>query len=98
LSTLAYPFCQLPDAFQDFASENFNGKRPSDALMTHCRRKLCHAQWDVLLDDDFLEAYKHGIMAKCNDELMHRFIHGFSPIQQTIKRSMCNILAWPSLF
>lgn len=45
--------------------------------MTHCRRELLHAQWDVLLDDDFLEAYKHGIVATCNDEVMRRFYPRF---------------------
>lgn len=26
-----------------------------------------HAQWTVLLDDEFVEAYKHGIVILCCD-------------------------------
>jgi hypothetical protein len=70
-------YMQLPDAFQDFVSQNFDGKRPSDALMTHCRRELLHAQWDVLLDDDFLTTYKHGTVVDCCDGIMRRFYPRF---------------------
>jgi hypothetical protein len=41
--------------------------------MTHCRRELLHAQWEILLDDDFLEAYKHGIIIECLDGIKRRF-------------------------
>lgn len=68
---------QLPDAFKDFASQNMGGKRPSDALMTHCRRELLQAQWDLLLDEEFLRAYAHGIVVRCCDELMRRFYPRF---------------------
>jgi hypothetical protein len=30
--------------------------------MAHCRRELTHEQWRLLLDDDFLYAYEHGIV------------------------------------
>ena len=68
---------KLPNAFKDFAGKNCDGKRPSDALLTHCRRELLHAQWDVLLDDDFLAAYKHGIVVDCCDAVMRRFYPRF---------------------
>ena len=42
-------------------------------LMTHCRREVMHAQWAILLDDEFLEAYKHGIVVKCCDGITRRF-------------------------
>jgi len=32
-----------------------------------------HAQWKVLLDDEFIDAYKHGIVVNCHDGLMRRF-------------------------
>ena len=41
--------------------------------MTHCRRELLHAQWNVLLDDDFLMAYIHGIVVDCCDTVTRRF-------------------------
>jgi hypothetical protein len=68
---------QLPDAFQDFASERFGGKRPSKAFMTHCRREVLHAQWNILLDDDFIAAYKHGIVVYCCDDIARRFYPRF---------------------
>ena len=41
--------------------------------MTHCRREVIHAQWDILLDAEFLEAYEHGIATKCCDGIARRF-------------------------
>ena len=64
---------QLPDAFQDFASKHMRGKHPSSKFIAHCRRELLHAQWEIMLDDDFLEAYQHGIVFKCCDEITRRF-------------------------
>ena len=46
---------------------------PSKAFMTHCRREAMHAQWRILLDDEFLEAYKHGIVIQCCDGVNRRF-------------------------
>jgi hypothetical protein len=75
--TLFTPFSdhmlQLPDAFKDFASQHMDRKRPSDSFMTHCRRELLQAQWDVLLDEEFLAAYQHGIVIKCCDGITRRF-------------------------
>jgi hypothetical protein len=45
----------------------------SKELMTHCRREVLHAQWSILLDDEFLEAYMHGIVIKCCDGISRRF-------------------------
>ena len=32
-----------------------------------------HVQWKILLDDEFLEAYKHGIVIECCDGIKRRF-------------------------
>lgn len=64
---------QLPDRFKDFASQHVGGKRPSDKFMAHCRRELLHAQWDILLDAEFLVAYQHGIVIECCDGITRRF-------------------------
>lgn len=64
---------QLPDAFKDFASQHMDGEQPSDSFMTHCRRELLQAQWDILLDEEFLMAYQHGIVTECCDGIMRRF-------------------------
>ncbi len=41
--------------------------------MTHCQREFFHAQWKELLDDEFLEAYEHGVVIECCDGLKRRF-------------------------
>jgi len=41
-------------------------------LLAHCKRELFHAVWSVLLDDDFIEAYKNGIVVKCFDGIYRR--------------------------
>jgi hypothetical protein len=49
------------------------GHPPSKQLMAHCRRELLHTQWEVLLDEEFLIAYKHGIVVVCCDGNARRF-------------------------
>ncbi|EGO25512.1 hypothetical protein SERLADRAFT_368908 [Serpula lacrymans var. lacrymans S7.9] len=40
-------------------------------LLTHCRRELFLAVWQSFLDDEFLHAYKHGIVLKCSNGVVH---------------------------
>lgn len=49
------------------------GRGPSKALMAHVRREIMHAQWDILLDNEFLEAYAHGIVLEGEDKIQRRF-------------------------
>ena len=49
--------------------EHCGNKLPSDSFFTHCHQELFHAQWRDLLDDNFLEAYKHGIVLTCCDDI-----------------------------
>ena len=41
--------------------------------MAHCHRELFHTQWAIILDDEFLEAWKHGIVIRCCDGVERRF-------------------------
>lgn len=41
--------------------------------MTHCEREYFHAQWKELLDNEFLEAYVHGVVIECCDGVKRRF-------------------------
>jgi hypothetical protein len=41
--------------------------------MSHCHRELTHQQWKLLLDDEFLDAYEHGIVSESGDGIMCRF-------------------------
>ncbi|KIK14485.1 hypothetical protein PISMIDRAFT_116981, partial [Pisolithus microcarpus 441] len=63
----------LPDEFKDFLTEHFRGKYPGDVLTTHCNREFFHEQWKILLDDNFIAAYKHGIVIICCDGIKQRF-------------------------
>ncbi|KAF5374151.1 hypothetical protein D9615_008829 [Tricholomella constricta] len=63
----------LPDSFQDFASTvHAKWKTQKKNILTHCRRELMHAIWDFLLDDDFIHAYKYGMVIMCLDGIERR--------------------------
>ncbi|KAJ3779514.1 hypothetical protein GGU10DRAFT_254029, partial [Lentinula aff. detonsa] len=47
--------------------------RQREGLLTHCRRELMHAVWKFLLDDEFLHAYKYGVVIQCHDGVERRF-------------------------
>jgi hypothetical protein len=64
---------QLPDSFKDFTGTYTEGKGVGRECNTHCHRDLFQAQWKVLLDDEFLEAYEHGIVILCCDGMKRRF-------------------------
>ncbi|KAG1770346.1 hypothetical protein EV702DRAFT_1202394 [Suillus placidus] len=63
----------LPDKIKDILN-NFTriSKSGTAALYTHCRRELFHTCWNILLDQEFLYAYRHGIVLKCADGVMRR--------------------------
>ena len=63
----------LPDSFQDIlGSIHARWNTQKKSILTHCRRELMHAVWRILLDDDFLHAYKYGIVIKCCDGIERR--------------------------
>jgi hypothetical protein len=41
--------------------------------MAHCNRELFHAQLEIILDDEFVEAYHHGVVITCFDGEKRRF-------------------------
>lgn len=41
-------------------------------LLTHCKRELLHQVWRLMLDEDFLDAYRHGIPLRCYDGVNRR--------------------------
>lgn len=76
LCTFCHPFSrslQLPEAFKDFVMAHSGGKSLNGVLMTHCQRELFHEQWKMLLDEDFIRAYSHGVVITCCDGLKRRF-------------------------
>ncbi|KAF8204209.1 hypothetical protein K438DRAFT_1964576 [Mycena galopus ATCC 62051] len=60
----------LPDTVQDFIRQESKGA--SAQLLAHCRRELFHESWRLLLNDEFVEAYKHGIVLDCKDGVCRR--------------------------
>jgi hypothetical protein len=64
---------QLPDDFKDFATEHAGRSGLKDAFLTHCRREFFHKQMKIVLDKEFIEAWKHGIVIMCHDGIQHRF-------------------------
>jgi hypothetical protein len=49
------------------------GKAPRREFIAHCSRELFHEQWKILLDEEFIEAWKHGIVITCCDGIKRRF-------------------------
>jgi hypothetical protein len=63
---------QIPDSLNDLLSTFIPSAQQTTHLFAHCRKELMHEVWRVLLDDEFLEAYKHGIVLKCADGILRR--------------------------
>jgi len=49
--------------------EHGGDKLPGSILFTHCHRELFHAQWKDVLDEEFLQAYMHGMVFVCGDNV-----------------------------
>jgi hypothetical protein len=77
---------QLPDSINNFISTFVKGKSRKSALLTHCRRKLMHQVWRLMLDDKFIHAYQHGIVIHCADSVWRRVYPQIFTLQ-TIPRS-----------
>ncbi|KAL1697707.1 hypothetical protein EV121DRAFT_219143, partial [Schizophyllum commune] len=66
----------LPDNWQDIYFEAFD-RNPSAATATFLKRELIHAIWDMLLDEEFMHAYEHGIILQCLDNIYRRVFPRF---------------------
>jgi hypothetical protein len=64
-------FSQLGDVFQDWYRQTFQ-KSASAHVLKHCRRELLHAIWFMLLDEEFMHAYTHGIVIEFPDGIKRR--------------------------
>lgn len=42
-------------------------------MLTHIHQEIMHAQWAVLLDNDFLCSYVHGLVITCSDGVQRWF-------------------------
>ena len=63
----------LPDSFQDDAAAfHTKWKTQKKDILTHCHRELMHGVWGFLLDNDFIHAYKYGMVVMCADGVERR--------------------------
>lgn len=60
---------QLPKDIRQFIAAFRADKKQ---LLAYCQRELFHAVWRELLDAQFIEAYKHGVVIHCTDGIMRR--------------------------
>ena len=58
--------------FHDYVSVII-GEAPMVDILTHCQRKVMHAVWALLLDEEFMLVYEHGIVIECPDGLLRQF-------------------------
>ncbi|KIJ07352.1 hypothetical protein PAXINDRAFT_121100, partial [Paxillus involutus ATCC 200175] len=67
---------KLPDTLQDFYKAKV-GRPATASVLTHCKRELMHAIWALLLDDEFMEAYKNGVVIRFPDNILRRVFPRF---------------------
>ncbi|OSD00042.1 hypothetical protein PYCCODRAFT_1437796 [Trametes coccinea BRFM310] len=70
LHHLAY-IPSLPLSVQTAYQEAY-GEPASAAVLRFCKRELMQKIWLLLLDDEFIHAYVHGIVITCGDGIMRR--------------------------
>ncbi|KAJ3874470.1 hypothetical protein F5051DRAFT_443301 [Lentinula edodes] len=52
-------------------------KTQKASILTHCRRELMHSVWRFLLTDEFIHAYRYGIVIECGDGIKRRIYPRF---------------------
>ncbi|TFK49657.1 hypothetical protein OE88DRAFT_1632605 [Heliocybe sulcata] len=65
----------LPDTIHDLLRDSRGGKIAAGSLaplLAHCRRELFHGAWKLVLDEEFIAAYEHGIVVECVDGIERR--------------------------
>jgi hypothetical protein len=67
---------KLPDTVQDLYRSIFDFSATASTL-THLKRELIHAIWNLLLDSEFMHAYEHGIVIPFADGILRRVFPRF---------------------
>ena len=87
---------QLPETIKDLLSTFYPERKNFGDLLTHCRRELVQAVWAILLDDDFVNAYKNGIVITCFDGVKRRvFPRIFTYSADYPEMYVCRACNWP---
>src|SRR5260221_4486600 len=66
-----YSGLQLPDDIKDAYIAIYE-KAPSSATLTHLKRELIHAAYELILNSKFMDAYKDGFVVTCYDGIQRR--------------------------
>ncbi|KAI0641474.1 hypothetical protein C8Q79DRAFT_919347 [Trametes meyenii] len=66
----------LPDTIQDAYLKAYGTAASADVL-TFCKRELMQRIWLLLLDEEFVDAYKNGILVICGDGVTRRVFPRF---------------------
>ena len=84
----SHHFEQLPESIKQLQSSITNKKNNYD-LLTLCKWDLFHAVWRTMFDDEFIEAYKNGIVIKCFNRVtsLRRVYSKFLLTWPTIQKS-----------
>ncbi|KAE9393770.1 hypothetical protein BT96DRAFT_828701 [Gymnopus androsaceus JB14] len=61
---MAYIPKLLPNDFHDFYKEHYN-TAPTEAVLTHVQREILQSIYGLIFDNEFMEAYDHGLVLKC---------------------------------
>ncbi|KAI9059487.1 hypothetical protein FKP32DRAFT_1657872 [Trametes sanguinea] len=67
---------KLPSDIEDLINKHVHVDG-IDKILTHCRRELMQGVWRVMLSDEFVHAYRHGIVVKCYDGVTRRLYPRF---------------------
>jgi len=60
---------QVPDLIGD-TYKNIFGKALSALILTHLKWELIHTIWELLMDEEFMHVYEHGIIIRCADGII----------------------------
>ncbi|KAE9384947.1 hypothetical protein BT96DRAFT_841397 [Gymnopus androsaceus JB14] len=55
---------KLPNNFHDFYKEHYN-TAPTEAVLTNVQREILQSIYGLIFDNEFMEAYDHGLVLKC---------------------------------
>ena len=64
------------------------GKVTNKPMLAHCQHEVMHAAWEILLDDEVIEAWKHGMVIMCDDGIEHQFYPQIFTYSADIQRHM----------
>ena len=69
-------FIKLPSNIQDLYKKIY-GVHASDEVLRFCKTELMQAIWLLLMDEEFMEAYEHGMLVTCGDGVVRRLFPRF---------------------